>query len=474
VLPFENLSADPAQEYFAHGLTDTLINYLSRIEGLDVRGRTSSFYYKGRDSDLHTIGRRLNVEYILDGSVLKVEDQVRVTPQLIDSTTGSVVWSETYKDRPLADVFSIQDDIVENVARALEIKLRVGLGGWPGMTDNVEAYDAFLRGTSGMMVGGEETLRAIEHLELAVTLDESFSMAWLVLGSAYSALAEFGLSAGRDDFRRAAEAAFARARELTPGSPLVLLAEARRDADRGALRKAGAFFERLPRLVSEYGEDGFVRLETAVFLARVGRIDEATSLLEAAKRIEPLSAEIALFLGQNYAYAEDFDAALVEFDRGLQIEGSVGPLLRGAALRTALSMQDPVEISRRLAATSGDSQWAMTRLLAGFLDQPAEGLAEIRRIETTGLAEDPAALGTLAEWAAYYGDPEYSLSLLRRLPALDGSTILWINLWQPYMHNVRQVPGFKEFARELGLIDYWREYGWSNFCRGVGNDFECE
>jgi TolB-like protein/DNA-binding winged helix-turn-helix (wHTH) protein/tetratricopeptide (TPR) repeat protein len=481
VLPFENVSTDPDQEYFADGLTEALIGGLSGIDGLDVRGRISSFYYKGRSEDLPAIAEQLNVEYVLDGSVLKSGGRLRVTPQLIDARTGSIIWLETYDQRPIGDVFAIQDDIVREVANALEVKLRVGRGRLPGMTHDVDAYDAYLRGstTPEALLGGRGTLRAIEHFERAVALDESFSLAWVLMGRTYNARAGFGPSGNRRELRRQAEAAFDRARTLTPDSPHVLLNEAQRHANRGELREAGALFERLPTLVAEYGDDdGYFRFETALFLARVGRTDEATSILEAFKRTEPLSRINAAFLGQAYTHQRNFEAALEEFDRGLRIEGDVElealPLLRGAAFRAALAMRDRAEIERRLAASLGDVTGPTSGLHA-FLDHPADGLAEVRRIEASGSAERPLELGTLAQWAAYYGDPEYALSLLRRLSASGGNGVLWNEIWQPYMHDVRKLAGFQDLARDLGLVEYWREYGWADFCRPVDeDDFECE
>ena len=148
VLPFENLSSEKDQEYFADGIAEELLNDLTRISELDVRGRTSSFYFKGKNEKLQTISKMLDVEYILEGSVRKVDKQVRITVQLINTREDKHLWSETY-DRTMDDIFAIQDAIAQSVANAMQITLGVGeLGNTPGMTKNIAAYDAYLVGLS--------------------------------------------------------------------------------------------------------------------------------------------------------------------------------------------------------------------------------------------------------------------------------------------------------------------------------------
>ena len=145
VLPFTNMSSDPEQEYFADGIAEELLNSLARIKGLEVRGRTSSFYFKGKKEDLHSISEMLNVEYIIEGSVRKAGEQVRITVQLINTRTDNHIWSETY-ERTMDDIFAIQDQIASAVVQALEISLGVAeLSHLPGMTRNVRAYDAYLK-----------------------------------------------------------------------------------------------------------------------------------------------------------------------------------------------------------------------------------------------------------------------------------------------------------------------------------------
>jgi adenylate cyclase len=214
VLPFEDISPEKNQGYFADGIAEELLNSLTRISELEVRGRTSSFYFKDRDEDLRTISNMLNVEYILKGSVRKAGEQVRITVQLINTQKDAHIWSETY-ERTMDDIFAIEDDIAQSVADALQITLRVGeLGRVPGMTSNIAAYDAFLAGRSLWLQPGRENIsQAIEQLEQALALDPDFAIGWNALANAYD------LAAGRipergEEFLAKQKAALSRVVEL--------------------------------------------------------------------------------------------------------------------------------------------------------------------------------------------------------------------------------------------------------------------
>jgi TolB-like protein/DNA-binding winged helix-turn-helix (wHTH) protein len=186
VLPFDNLSSDPEQAYFADGVTTELLNTLSRVRDLRVTGRTSSFHFKDRNENLRTIGDTLGVGHVLQGSVRKAGNQVRIAAQLSNARTGDQLWSETY-ERSLDDIFLIQDEIAKSVANALQVKLGVGdVGRMPGMTHNVAAYDEYLRGMALNLDWRAESFPlGIAHLQRAVALDPSFSLAWAGLHTVY-------------------------------------------------------------------------------------------------------------------------------------------------------------------------------------------------------------------------------------------------------------------------------------------------
>ncbi len=187
VLPFTNMSGDPQQEYFSDGITDDLTTAISRIPDLFVIARTSAFTYKGKEVNVQDISRQLGVKYVLEGSVRKADNQVRITAQLVDATTGDHIWAEYY-DRPLRDIFSLQDEIVRRIVTTLNLQLTLDEQGvvFKKRTDSLEAYDDFLRAQEyklSITKDGDEKAR--QALEKAIALDPNYSDAYAELGWVY-------------------------------------------------------------------------------------------------------------------------------------------------------------------------------------------------------------------------------------------------------------------------------------------------
>jgi TolB-like protein/DNA-binding winged helix-turn-helix (wHTH) protein len=460
VLPFENLSSDPEQDYFADGVTAEILNALSSVRDLRVTGQISSFRFKDRNENSGTIAATLGVEHLLEGSVRKAGDQVRVVAQLSHARSAQQLWSQSY-ERKLEDVFLIQDEIAKAVANALQVKLGVGeVGRIPGMTRDVAAYDEYLRGTA-LLDGRLASLPpAVAHFQRAVALDPSFSVAWAALGGAYAG----GAMAGADraeEWQRLGGDALARAQALTPDAPHVLLLAGVRESRRGHWLEAASIFERLEASYLRYGIAHKGLEPRGVFLVFVGRLREAIPVLEHARAEEPLVRGVASYLALAYTVDGHFREALAEIDRGLELEDAADmPFLR-AGLLIALSAQDRVEIHKRLGAMPPTELLGLTR----FVDAPAGAAAQIRHEASTANRPTKTAL---AYWAAYFGEPELSLELW-----LEGTRDP-AGLWQPMMRGVRRLPAFKDVVREMGLVDYWRAYGWSDFCRPIGDeDFTC-
>jgi TolB-like protein/Tfp pilus assembly protein PilF len=187
VLPFTNMSGDPEQEYFSDGITEDLITDLAKLSNLFVIARNSTFVYKGKAAKVQDVSKELGVRYVLEGSVRKADTRVRITVQLIDATTGHHVWAERY-DRELKDIFALQDEITRQIVGVLEVKLTGGeqerLG--CGYTDNVEAYDSFLRGWEYYWrFTPEANTQARQMFERAVELDPKFALAYARLSATY-------------------------------------------------------------------------------------------------------------------------------------------------------------------------------------------------------------------------------------------------------------------------------------------------
>jgi TolB-like protein/DNA-binding winged helix-turn-helix (wHTH) protein/Tfp pilus assembly protein PilF len=187
VLPFTNMSGDREQEYFSDGITEDLITALSKLPVLFVVARNSTFTYKGKAAKVQQVGRELGVQYVLEGSVRKAGNQVRVTAQLADATTGDHVWAERY-DRPLQDIFAVQDNIVQRIVTTLNLEFTLVHQGWQFArhTDNPEAYDDTLRGIEYLETPTKEgNLKARQMFEKAVELDPKCSTSYMDLGTTY-------------------------------------------------------------------------------------------------------------------------------------------------------------------------------------------------------------------------------------------------------------------------------------------------
>ena len=184
VLPFDNMSGDPSQEYFSDGLTEQIINGLCKVSNLFVIARNSSFAYKGRSVDVKQVGKELGVRYVLEGSVQRAEDRVRITAQLIDLTTGYHLWSENF-DRDLSDIFALQDEITLRIIENMQIKLTMGEQArlWAGMTTNIQAFDLVMRGLDAYWRTNEkDNKQARQFFKQAINIDKSYAMAYVWLG----------------------------------------------------------------------------------------------------------------------------------------------------------------------------------------------------------------------------------------------------------------------------------------------------
>jgi adenylate cyclase len=191
VLPFVNMSGDPSQEYFSDGLTEQIINGLCKILNLFVIARNSSFAYKGKSVDVQQVGKELGVRYILEGSVQKAGDRVRITVQLIDATTGYHLWSENY-DRDLSDIFALQDEITLKIIDALHIKLTWGEQAslWEGTITNIQAFDKFVRGQHCYFrLNEKDNKQARYFFKEAINIDKGYTMAYIMLS--YTNLFDF-------------------------------------------------------------------------------------------------------------------------------------------------------------------------------------------------------------------------------------------------------------------------------------------
>ena len=479
VLPFADMSPDKDQEYFSDGISEELLNSLARIPDLQVRGRTSSFYFKGRNEDLRTISEMLKVEHIIEGSVRKASDQVRITVQLINARTDTHLWSKTY-DRDLKDIFAVQEDIAHSIADALEVTLGMGkLGRMQGMTRNVAAYEDYLTGRSQIRyLDRESYLRAIEHLERAVSLDPDFGMAWGVLASIYYTAAVLVLTDRADEYLEKSEHAAARAITLAPEAVNSLNAVAQLQLQR---REWAAAEQTLQKAHTLAPADFTINQSYGLFLQSVGRPREAMEYFHRASRAEPLAAIPAQNAAMSHEQLGDFDKALQGYEQSKQLK--VGNLTMADPFILVLAMtrgdRALIEASLDKVTTADNdllppSSRALNPTMRSLLDEPEQAREALHRF-----AADPAYNSqfirtvVMTVWASYFGDAELALKL--QYQGDEPNVGVLYTLWRPIHKDMRRLPGFKDLVQKLGLVDYWRETGkWGDFCRPVGNDdFEC-
>jgi TolB-like protein len=478
VLPFANLSSDSEQEYFSDGLTEEILNQLAQIKALAVTGRTSSFAFKGRNEDLRVIGEKLGVAYLLEGSVRKAGDELRIKAQLNDARSGAHLWSHTY-ERLLDNVFDIQESIAKDVARALSVKLEVGeLTGRPGMTRNVEAYDAFLASLGYTEPTAESLPAAIAHLERATALDPDFVAAWSSLANLYAFASSLELPGNTAaGWAAKSDAAIERIKGISDfGRVVHEVLAADRSLNRWAMVDAGKHLDAARALAEKLGLNGR-QLEDPVFLLVTGQFTEAIVAVEQAKVTDPLNAFLAFALSKAYAATGNLPAAIAESERGLEIGGYAVPIAADL-VTAALAMRDRTQIERRLVQVinADEASREFYSAMKVRLDKPAEALAVLHR--RAAASTNNIELSTVAVWMAWFGDAQGALETYRDHADLFRAarrSALLFDIWGPVMRDMRKLPGFKDLVREAGLVDYWQAYGWGDLCKPLGaDDFECQ
>lgn len=441
VLPFANLTGDREQDYFCDGMAEELISRLSRIRELKVTARTSAFALKGDRRDIREIGRALGVEKLLEGSVRKDASSVRIAVQLINAADGFHVWSETY-DRSLENIFAVQEEIADSVARALEVAVVEGPGR-EGQTRNLEAFDAYLEGLHDYGAPNQVNLEnAIGHFRKAVEIDPGYARGWASLAAALAFHGSLGF-APAETSRSSAMAAVERALELDEGL-------AYGHVVKGWIQMvfdwdwAGAeeSFTAALRLEPSKGYYGASQLALAS-----GRFERALALARKAAELDSLSLSAQTNLALAAFYAGRLDEAVDLFRRNIQLnpeQGNIRSLLAQVHLvqsRPELALEvleDEREPAFRLpvlamAFHALGRERDSDEVLAGFVKEYAEGGAY-----------------QVAQVHAFRGDHDRAFEWLEiAYGQRDGG--LYLTKVDPYFRALRSDPRFEAFLEKLGF-----------------------
>jgi len=478
VLPFTNLTGDPEQDIVADGLAEELANQLAAIPELRVTGRASSFSFKGRNEDLRVIAKKLGVANLLEGSLRGDGERLRVTVQLIDGSDGTRRWSSRPYENEQSGILAAQDEIAQDVARALSVTLDVGeLNSSRGGTMNLEAarrYWEWRELTLDERWELENQRRKVRLMRDAVRLDPRFVLAWDSLAQSLETEARFigdvqPEQAG--ELRAEAEQAWRRVAELAPDSWVVLC----KRSDDLLRAEKWAESEAVARQLLESGPFNFERSQPLInVLFATGRINETIELQSRVLALEPRAMFVSRDLQFDLYAAGRFEEAEAEYQRSLTLHGNHANV-------------DALALTRALARPDSDPQ-ALRDLFQRSLPVSSQLLSdswsdlgaaipnrrEMLRILRKGLEAGEVVHPTLPD---ALGDRDLAFSTLQPLlTRMRGENSgVWYVPWLLVHSGARADPRFKELMREGGLADFWRQSGkWPDFCGPVGkDDFEC-
>jgi TolB-like protein/Flp pilus assembly protein TadD len=449
VLPFVNMSDDAQNEYFSDGISEELLNVLVRIDELRVPSRTSSFTFKGSDENVVEIGKKLRVGHVLEGSVRKAGNRIRVTAQLIDVNTDTHLWSDTYT-RELDDIFAVQDEIAQAIVKALKLTLSVGEQQKLAdhSTDNVEAYNHYLQGQYLWNQRSVTSLKlALNSFNKAIELDPDFGQAWVALADTYLVLPEYEFGSAEryiPESRKALKKALA----INPDSARALavsgITRAQYDFDwKGAISD----FERAIELDPSHAT---ARQWYGDVLMPLGRTEEALEQLRLAAIADPLSIAIRHTPGYFNLWTGRLDEAETIYSKVLEINPNFRWTMQN--LDMLYTMRGEYDKARHWASKLAD--------LEGF--DPAPDLARIDAVENPALK--PRALELLEQrtdivegvWGKamqYALMNEYDLALVSLEKAFETESpwrvhMKWVVNYEPLHHN----PRFQEMLRKMNLL----------------------
>jgi TolB-like protein/DNA-binding winged helix-turn-helix (wHTH) protein/Flp pilus assembly protein TadD len=451
VLPFENLSHEPEEEYFADGMTEELIKNLGKIGALHVTSRTSVMRYKRADKSLPQIARELNVDAIVEGTVQRSGDRVRITAQLIHAPTDRHLWAESY-DRELKDVLTLQDDVARAIAHEINVTLtpdeQLSLAGVRPV--NPGAYEAYLKGRYYWNKRTAEGMKkASDYFQQSINQQPDYGLAYSGLADCNSGLAWHGFASPTEALPRAKTAAL-KAIEIDPASgeahaslALVLSHQRNWAAAENEFKRALQLSPRYANAHHWYGD----------YLSVVGRHEEALVEAKRAFELDPVSPIINTWLGLRYYYGRRYDEAIEQGRKILEFDPNFAPahlLLGQAYVQKGLHAQAIAEL-QSATALSGDSPLYMAQVGVAYATagENAEALRVIDQLQRLARQSYVSSYG-LAQIYAALGDKQHALKWLQS--AYDEHAV-WMQYLKvdPVLDSLRSQTRFQDLVRQMGL-----------------------
>jgi adenylate cyclase len=472
VLPFANMSSDADQEYFADGVSEDIITDLSKVSSLFVIARNTAFTFKGRSIEVPHIARQLNVTHVLEGSVRKAGNRVRITAQLIDGATGGHIWADRW-DRDLDDIFALQDEICQVIVGALKLKLlpQEKAAIEDRGTASLEAYDRYLRARAlaNSASNAEELYRAKDAFQKVLAIDPDFSLARGALGMVFSYLENWdpkSLPRLRKERDELADEAIARA----PNHWTTHLLNGVRLADQRDWFATLTALESALTLAPASAPDA--RYFAGDHFGNVGRVKDWIGLLEVARAADPLSPVVSAHLQMAYHIDRRDQDSRAEYERTHDLPG-----LREMQEHTALFREwdlGDLEATRTRFHRYLDTQAlriAFQAQCVEVLDQPEAARDLLRQALEDPANHDASRMMIIGIESGLYGDDGTLAVAAFRRALLEFDFYAKFVLWWPSLRRARQTPAFKQLVRDLGVYDYWRQSGqWGDFARPLGED----
>ena len=452
VLPFANMSADPEQEYFCEGLAEELIDALAQLEGLRVVARTSAFQFRGRGHDLREVGKKLKVTTVLEGSVRKAGNRLRINAQLINAADGYHLWSKRY-DRDMEDVFAVQDEIAQSVVEKLKVKL-LGEPDAPMVTpptENLEAYNLYLKGRYYLSrLTMTNMAKAVEYFTQALVMDPSYALAHAGMARAHAVIGTLGGAPPQEVMPQAREAA-----------RKALAIDDSVDAAHTALGFVLLFYdwdwagaERAHRRALVLNPaDASTRSDLATLLSFVGRADASATEATRAVELDPVSARCSRTLALVLLFARRFEAAQDQARKALDLDPGFLPASWDLMQATAElgAVQDAVAIARQArpsgrgdATTEGLLGWACG--LAGQREEALEILDHVKQLH----GNHHASAVHLAFICVGLGEQDQAIAWLDQ--AYDERAGLLVTLKvQPLLDPLRSDPRFQALLEKMNF-----------------------
>ena len=444
VLAFDNMSPDPDNAFFAEGISEEILNILSRIEGLKVASRTSAFSFAGKDVPITHIAEQLGVEHVLEGSVRKAGNQVRITAQLIDSASDAHLWSDTY-DRDLTDIFRVQEEIAQAITDSMAGLLGVRDVDVEAPTENLEAYQYFLEGRRLFYQRGGTLDRALERLQAAVRLDPEFVDAWAYIAATGWVIPGYPTETTSEDALDLSRKAVEKTLALAPDHPLALAVLSQHESYRRD-RISGTEVGR--RATALTASDTTPLLWHGIDLLQAGYIAEAIPFLERAHEADPLVGINSGVLGVAYLAAGRENAAI---DR-IRFAAENGWMFGFMVWAGELLAQD------RIKELAGDLPEGNADWIQGWKD-----LASSADPQVTLEAWSRQNTGIDIFWSILRGDADRFFAETDRLVSSIHHS--WLrHAWQPSTEWLREDPRFFDIATRLGLVELWETQGYPDGC----------